>query len=110
MSVWDKMKEITSGNKSLSEESTTSTSPVAKHGDTIKGVITNIVKGNEKKNGGYGFITSPSLPYERIFFHWQGLHQHTLRFPELKRRMKVEFRLQYDQYNGYSAVKVKVID
>jgi hypothetical protein len=40
---------------------------------------------------GWGFITSKDIPYEKIFFHWTGLNINTIRFPELKNRMKVKF-------------------
>jgi cold shock CspA family protein len=110
MSLWKRMNEITSG-KSEEEKATEEIKDVAKPGDIIKGVITNVVMTTPKKKGGYGFITSPDLPYERIFFHWSGLSQDTLRFPALKKRMKVEFTLQIDEDNqGYRAIKIKVLD
>ena len=108
MSIWDKMNALTQG-KIIEEKEKLESDSIAKHGDIIEGVITNVIKGNEKKNGGYGFITSPSLPFERIFFHWTGLRQDTLRFPEIRKRMKVEFQLQNDKFNGFRAIKIKVI-
>jgi cold shock CspA family protein len=107
MSIWDRMNKVTKG---ISEEEEIPTTKIAKPGDVIQGTITNIVQGNVKKKGGYGFISSPSLPYERIFFHWSGLQQQTLRFPALKKRMKVEFQLQHDDFNGFRAIKIKVIE
>ena len=105
MSIWDKMNDLTKGKiKELDELKNT-----AKPKDVIQGTITNIVTGNEKKKGGYGFIASPDLPFERIFFHWSGLRQDTLRFPDLKKRMRVEFQLQKDEVNGYRAIKIFVL-
>jgi len=103
MSIWDRMNKITQGNSP--EEI-----PELKHGDVVKGIITNIVQTTPNKKGGYGFISSPTLPFERIFFHWSGLQQATLRFPALKRRMDVEFQLQHDKLNGYRAIKIKVLE
>lgn len=110
MSIWNRMNEITSG-KIKEKDKELSTKRIAKHGNIIRGVITNLVMGNEEKGkkGGYGFISSEQLPFERIFFHWSGLRQDTLRFPDLKKRMKVEFQLQHDPYDGYRAIKIIVI-
>ena len=108
MSIWTKMNEITRGK--TPEENTESSTKTAQVGDVITGTITNIVQTKGNKKGGYGFISSPDLPYERIFFHWSGLQQQTLRFPALKRRMKVEFQLQHDDINGFRAIKMKVIE
>lgn len=104
------MNELTSG-KTEELEIQNKESNVAKHGDVIKGTITNIVVGSESKDkkGGYGFISSPDLPYERIFFHWSGLRQDTLRFPDLKKRMRVEFQLQHNEHDGYRAIKISVM-
>ena len=107
MSIWTKMNEITRGKTT---EVTEESNKTAKIGDTISGTITNIIQTKGNKKGGYGFISSPDLPYERIFFHWSGLHQQTLRFPALKRRMKVEFQLQHDDIQGFRAIKMKVIE
>ena len=109
MSIWERMNDLTKG-KTEQKEKEIEQASIAKHGDKIEGVINNIVKPDKdkKKNGGYGFITSESLPFERVFFHWTGLLQDTLRFPALKKRMKVEFILQYNEYDGYRAIKIKV--
>lgn len=106
MGIFERMQKLTK------PESIKESSEIAKHGDTIKGTITNLVTGDESKGkkGGYGFITSPSLPFERIFFHWSGLSQQTLRFPQLRKRMRVEFQLQHDEFNGYRAIKIKVLE
>jgi cold shock CspA family protein len=110
MSIWDRMKLITEG-KVEAEEQKGIELQKAVVGDTVTGFINNIVKDNplKKKKGGYGFITSEQLPFERIFFHWTGLKQDTLRFPELKKRMKVEFQLQHNEFDGYRAIKIKVL-
>lgn len=107
MSIWDKMNDLTTG-KTRKLENAVEQSKIAKHGDIIEGVINNIVKSTDDKKGGYGFISSPQLPYERIFFHWSGLRQDTLRFPELKKRMRVEFQLQHNEQDGFRAIKIKV--
>lgn len=65
---------------------------------------------------GYGFIISPELPFERIFFHWSSLRPKTLRFPELRRGMTVEF-VARDQgkdevtheNKGYKAIRIEVV-
>lgn len=105
MGIFDRMQQLTKG-KVEAEAKELST---AKPGDIIKGTITNLVKEDKNKKGGYGFITSPDLPFERIFFHWSGLDQKTLRFPDLKKRMRVEFKLQHDEFDGYKAIKIKVL-
>lgn len=116
MDLFKKMQRLTRGEtieinepKQLTEQ--------AKHGDVIKGIITNIIyPDNDKgKKGGYGFIASTALPYERIFFHWSGLRQDTLRFPKLEKKMRVEFLLQYsapsaEHEGGYQAIKIKVLE
>ena len=96
------MTAITKGETEKKEEQLKQDS-IAKVGDVITGHINNLRK------EGYGFITSESLPFERIFFHWTGLRQDTLRFPQLKKRMSVEFQLQHDDVDGYKAIKVKVL-
>lgn len=65
---------------------------------------------------GYGFIISNELPFERIFFHWSSLKNNTLRFPELRKGMTVEF-VARDQgideegnRKGYKAIRIVVVD
>ena len=60
MSIFDKMKEITSG-RIATEHKKEVESRKAVHGDIIDGVINNIVTKDKKGKGGYGFITSPQL-------------------------------------------------
>jgi cold shock CspA family protein len=102
MGIFDRMRQTTAGK--TNEEIENSEKPVAKVGDVITGTINNI------RHEGYGFITSPDLPFERIFFHWSGLRQDTLRFPKLKKRMRVEFQLAYDEVEGFRAIKIKVLE
>jgi cold shock CspA family protein len=40
---------------------------------------------------GFGFISCKEIPFTRVFFHWTGLRQNTLKFPALKKGMKVKF-------------------
>jgi cold shock CspA family protein len=103
MGIFEKMQQITKG-KEIQKEEQFQKDSVAKVGDTITGYINNL-----RLDKGYGFITSEQLPFERIFFHWTGLRQDTERFPNLKKRMKVEFVLQHDSENGYRAIKIRVL-
>lgn len=59
---------------------------------------------------GWGFISSKDIEFTRIFFHWTGLTQDTLRFPELKKGMKVEFEAIEVEGKGIRAFKVKVLE
>lgn len=61
------------------------------------------------KPNGYGFIVSPDIPFERIYFHWTALKQSTLRFPALEKGMKVEFQAQNRGDRGYRAVYIEVV-
>ena len=61
-------------------------------------------------NSGWGFITSEDVKFERIFFHWTGLEQDTLRFPNLTNGMKVEFTPKEYEDRGLRAIKIKVIE
>lgn len=113
MGIFERMQRITKGTN---EPETINTETKAKVGDLIQGIITNIIYPDEvkKKKGGFGFIASTALPYERIFFHWSGLRQDTFRFPQLEKKMKVEFILEYSEPSdehegGYRAIKIKVL-
>jgi cold shock CspA family protein len=83
---------------------------MAEHKRVI-GKITGIVEGK-----GYGFIVSPDVEFERIFFHWSALVHDTKRFKELTKGMRVEFtpveyRDKETQNNkGFRALKIKVIE
>lgn len=66
---------------------------------------------------GYGFIITNEIPFERIFFHWSSLRSNTLRFPELRRGMTVEFVARdqgYDEIKkenkGFKAIRIEVVD
>jgi len=71
-----------------------------------KRVVGKIIKVDED---GWGFITSKDIKFTRIFFHWTSLRQDTLKFPDLKVGMKVEFTPVEVQDKGYRAIKIKVI-
>lgn len=118
MSIFERMQQLTKGITSKDEESNELiNAPKAQIGDTIQGIITNIIYPDEVKGkkGGFGFIASKQLPYERIFFHWSSLRQDTLRFPKLEKKMKVEFKLLYSEpfeehEGGFTAVNIRVIE
>jgi len=61
-----------------------------------------------KVGAGWGFISTPKVPYTRVFFHWTSLVQDTLNFRELEKGMKVLFTLVYKEGRGYSGVKIRV--
>ena len=58
---------------------------------------------------GWGFISSKDIQFTRIFFHWTALRQDTVRFPELKTGMHVEFTPVEVPGKGWRAVHVRVI-
>jgi cold shock CspA family protein len=58
---------------------------------------------------GWGFVTTPDIPFTRIFFHWTALNQDTLNFTELKRGMRVEFETKEFLPRGLRAIKISVI-
>lgn len=59
---------------------------------------------------GWGFITAQDIPFTRIFFHWTGLEGDTLKFPDLRKGMKVEFKPIEMEGQGTRAIKIRVID
>lgn len=59
---------------------------------------------------GWGFISSPEVPFTRIFFHWTGLRQDTLNFTQLEKGMKVEFTPKIFEGNKHRAIKIKVLE
>jgi|SRR5215203_5406953 len=59
---------------------------------------------------GWGFISSRDIEFTRIFFHWTALRQDTVKFPELKTGMHVEFTPLEIPGKGWRAVHVRVID
>jgi len=58
---------------------------------------------------GWGFISSRDIEFTRIFFHWTALRQDTVKFPELKTGMHVEFTPLEIPGKGWRAVHVRVI-
>ena len=58
---------------------------------------------------GWGFISSRDIEFTRIFFHWTALRQDTVKFPELKTGMTVEFTPVEIPGKGFRAVHVRVI-
>ena len=72
-----------------------------------KRIIGKITKIHPK---GWGFITSMEIPFTRIFFHWSALIQETIKFPELKRGMEVEFVAREDPEKGMRAFKIDVLE
>ena len=58
---------------------------------------------------GWGFISSKEIEFTRIFFHWTALRQDTVKFPELKTGMTVEFTPVEIPGKGFRAVHVRVI-
>ncbi len=73
----------------------------------VSGKIIKLDQSEQK--GGWGFISSKDVPFTRIFFHWTSLRQDTLRFPELKQGMKVEFTPVEVEGKGMRAIKIKVM-
>lgn len=62
------------------------------------------------KDEGWGFISSREIAFTRIFFHWTALVQDTLKFPELRTGMQVEFTPMEVQDKGWRAIHVRVIE
>lgn len=93
-------KEFFNGDKIPIETDITPIKPEEKR------VIGKITKVDE---GGWGFISSKEIKFTRIFFHWTSLRQDTLRFPQLKNGMKVEFTPIEVEGKGYRAIKIKVL-
>ena len=85
-------KEIEESNKPIKPEE--------------KRVIGKVIKVSEK---GWGFISSRDIKFTRIFFHWTSLRQDTLRFPDLKIGMQVEFSPVEVPDKGMRAIKIKVV-
>ena|SRR5215510_12692527 len=82
-------------------------SPVKPDEKRIQGKIIKLDQSEEK--GGWGFISSKELKFTRIFFHWTSLKQDTLKFPDLKNGMKVEFTPVEVQDKGWRAIKIRVL-
>lgn len=73
----------------------------------ITGKIIKLDQSEEK--GGWGFISSKELKFTRIFFHWTSLKQDTLKFPDLRNGMKVEFTPVEVDSKGWRAIKIRVL-
>lgn len=80
--------------------------------DKITGKITKV-----HREGGWGFIISEEIKFTKFFFHWTGLSQDTLKFPELQAGMKVKFVpinlteevKEGEKKRGPRAIKIEVI-
>jgi len=59
---------------------------------------------------GWGFISSKEIEFTRIFFHWSSLRQNTLRFPEIRSGMIVEFTPIQVPGKGWRAIHVEITD
>lgn len=79
-----------------------------KHDDrpNEKRAVGKIIKLSED---GWGFISSKDIKFTRIFFHWTSLKQDTLKFPELKNGMKVEFTPVEVENKGWRGIKIRVL-
>jgi len=73
---------------------------------TERKVIGRVIKVHKT---GWGFISSRDIEFTRIFFHWTALRQDTVKFPELKTGMHVEFTPVEIPGKGFRAVHVRVI-
>ena len=76
-------------------------------GENNNPITGKIIKLSDK---GWGFISSTELKFTRIFFHWSGLKQSTLKFPELSVGMKVKFIPIEYKGQGWRAIKIEVIE
>lgn len=84
----------------------------------LKEVLTTETKPEEKRlegkiiklsEEGWGFISSQDLKFTRIFFHWSSLKQNTLKFPDLRNKMKVSFVATEVPEKGWRAIKIEVM-
>lgn len=69
------------------------------------GIITAV-----NKDKGYGFLSTPDLPFTRIFFHWSALINNTLHFKKVEKGMKAEFEVQEHEPDKYRAVRMRIIE
>ena len=74
--------------------------------DIEKKVVGRVIKVHKT---GWGFISSKEIEFTRIFFHWTALRQDTVKFPELKTGMHVEFTPVEIPGKGFRAVHVRVV-
>lgn len=73
--------------------------------ERVRGKITKI-----EEDEGWGFISSRDVPFTRIFFHWTGLNQKTLKFPDLRKGMIVEFEPLEIEDKGFRAIRIQVVE
>lgn len=78
--------------------------------NTDDSIITKRINGTviHINSKGYGFINSPSVPFTRIFFHWQSLH-HTINIMDMHEGDKVSFELRKNDDGGFRAIRVDLI-
>jgi cold shock CspA family protein len=69
--------------------------------------INGVILHTNKK--GFGFIQSPLIPFERIYFYWTALNQENQKkFLDIKTNDKVEFTpKKYDK--GWRAIKITIL-
>lgn len=96
-----KYKEV----ETVSPDVETTTKEEPKEERRVIGKITKL-----QMEEGWGFISSKEIKFTRIFFHWSSLKQDTLKFPQLKTGMKVEFTPSEHAEKGTRAIKIKVIE
>lgn len=97
---------VNSGDKERENGMEVQTNEVAEKAPEAAKITGKIIKVSEE---GWGFIISQDIKFTRIFFHWTSLVHDTLKFPELKRGMQVEFVPVDKGERGYHAIKVKVV-
>ena len=59
---------------------------------------------------GFGFISSITIPFTRIYFHWTNLLPQTINFIDLKRNDPVDFICEKKADGSYRAVKIDVLE
>lgn len=107
---WDDIKIIRDFEKKIEDQLMKEAEVIPLNTDPIvriEGHITRIF--DEEGTGGYGFISSRSKPYTRIFFHWSALVPNTKDFTELKKGDKVKFDLIKYEDKGWRALKIEVL-
>jgi cold shock CspA family protein len=57
---------------------------------------------------GYGFITTPEIPFTRIFFHWGAL-DHRIKFLDLSKGQAVTFQVKEYPDKGLRAIKIQLV-
>jgi cold shock CspA family protein len=57
---------------------------------------------------GWGFISTPELPFTRIFFHWTSLSPRD-HFTDLRKGMEIEFTPKDYQDKGIRAIRTEVV-